>query len=45
MWPPDEAIDVRTRIHVEGLDKAVIDRLGTRLIERAGECERALDGK
>jgi serine/threonine-protein kinase HipA len=42
---PDEANDARTRAQVEGLDKAIIDRLTTRLIERAAECERALAGK
>ena len=41
---PDAANDARTRTQAEGLDKAIIDRL-TRLIERASECERALDGK
>jgi serine/threonine-protein kinase HipA len=40
---PDEANDARKRAQAEGLDKAVIDRLATRLIERAGACERALD--
>jgi serine/threonine-protein kinase HipA len=42
---PDEADDARKRAQAEGLDKAIIDRLATRLIERAGECERALAGK
>ena len=42
---PDEANDARKRAQAEGLDKAVIDRLATRLIERAGACERALDEK
>jgi serine/threonine-protein kinase HipA len=42
---PDEADDARRRAQAEGLDKAIIDRLATRLIERAGACERALDGK
>jgi len=42
---PDESTDVRARAQAEGLDKAIIDRLTARLIERAGECERALDGK
>ena len=42
---PDEADDARTRAQAEGLDKAIIDRLTKRLIERAAECERALAGK
>ena len=42
---PDEANDVRTRARAEGLDKAIIDRLATRLIERAGACERVLAGR
>jgi serine/threonine-protein kinase HipA len=42
---PDEADDARKRAQAEGLDKAIIDRLATRLIERAGECERVLAGK
>ncbi|MEA2894485.1 MAG: serine/threonine-protein kinase HipA [Bradyrhizobium sp.] len=42
---PDEADDARTRAQAEGLDKAIIDRLATRLIERAGECARVLGGK
>jgi serine/threonine-protein kinase HipA len=42
---PDEANDIRTRAQAEGLDKAIIDRLATRLIERAGACERVLAGK
>ena len=42
---PDEAADASARAQAEGLDKAIIDRLTTRLIERAGECERALDTK
>jgi serine/threonine-protein kinase HipA len=42
---PDEAADARMRAHAEGLDKAIIDRLGTRLIERAGACTRALNAK
>jgi serine/threonine-protein kinase HipA len=42
---PDEADDARRRAQAEGLDKAIIDRLAMRLIERAGECERALAGK
>jgi serine/threonine-protein kinase HipA len=42
---PDAANDARRRARAEGLDKAIIDRLTVRLIERAGECEKALDGK
>jgi serine/threonine-protein kinase HipA len=42
---PEEADDARKRAQAEGLDKAIIDRLATRLIERAGECERVLAGK
>jgi serine/threonine-protein kinase HipA len=42
---PDEANDARRRAQVEGLDKTIIDRLATRLIERASECERVLAGK
>lgn len=42
---PDEADDARKRAQAEGLDKAIIDRLATRLIKRAGECERVLAGK
>jgi len=42
---PDEAADARTRAQAEGLDKAIIDRLAKRLIERAAECERVLAGK
>jgi serine/threonine-protein kinase HipA len=42
---PDEAGDARRRAQAEGLDNAIIDRLATRLIERAGECERVLAAK
>ena len=42
---PDEADDARQRAQAEGLDEAIIDRLATRLIERAGHCERLLAGK
>jgi serine/threonine-protein kinase HipA len=42
---PNEADDARRRAQAEGLDKAIIDRLATRLIERAGECEKVLAGK
>jgi serine/threonine-protein kinase HipA len=39
---PDEAADARRRAQAEGLDKAIIDRLATRLIQRAVECARVL---
>jgi len=42
---PDEANGARARAQTEGLDKAIIDRLATRLIERSNECQRTLDGK
>jgi serine/threonine-protein kinase HipA len=42
---PDEADDARKHAQAEGLDKTMVDRLATRLIERAGECERVLAGK
>jgi serine/threonine-protein kinase HipA len=42
---PDETNDVRKRVQTEGLDKAIIDRLASRLIERAGECARVLARK
>jgi serine/threonine-protein kinase HipA len=42
---PDQANDVRTRARAEGLDKTIIDRLATRLIKRADECERVLARK
>ena len=42
---PDAANEARRRADAEGLDAAIIDRLATRLIERADECRRALDGK
>jgi serine/threonine-protein kinase HipA len=42
---PDEANDARKHAQAEGLDRAILDRLATRLIERAGACERALDAK
>jgi hypothetical protein len=42
---PNEAADARKRAQAEGLDKAIIDRMATRLSERAGECERVLAGK
>ena len=42
---PDEANDARARAQAEGLDKTIVNRLATRLIERASECERVLAGK
>jgi serine/threonine-protein kinase HipA len=42
---PDEANRARTRARAEGLDEAIINRLATRLIERANECRRTLDGR
>jgi serine/threonine-protein kinase HipA len=42
---PDEANEARERARAEGLDKAIIDRLAARLIERADECRGMLDGK
>jgi serine/threonine-protein kinase HipA len=41
---PDAANDARKRARADGLDKAIVDRLTTRLIERAGECGKALEG-
>jgi serine/threonine-protein kinase HipA len=41
---PDKVNTVRTRARKEGLDEAIIERLATRLIERAGECGRSLSG-
>jgi serine/threonine-protein kinase HipA len=41
---PDAANDARRRARADGLDKAIVDRLTTRLIERAGECGKALEG-
>jgi serine/threonine-protein kinase HipA len=41
---PDQANDARVHAQAEGLDKAVIDRLATRLIERARECARVVAG-
>jgi serine/threonine-protein kinase HipA len=42
---PDEASAARMRAQAEGLDDAAIDRLTARLIERAHECQRLLEGK
>ena len=41
---PDEVSTARTRAREEGLDEAIIERLATQLIERAGECGRSLSG-
>jgi len=41
---PDEVNTARTRAREEGLDEAIIERLATQLIERAGECGRSLSG-
>jgi serine/threonine-protein kinase HipA len=41
---PDEVSSMRQRARKEGLDEVIIERLATRLIERAGECRRMLDG-
>ena len=41
---PDEASAARLRARAEGLDDAVVGRLTTRLIDRAGECRRLLGG-
>jgi serine/threonine-protein kinase HipA len=40
---PDEANAARARALDEGLKNKIIDRLAARLIERAGECKRALE--
>jgi serine/threonine-protein kinase HipA len=39
---PDEVNDVRARAREEGLNAAIVERLATQLIKRAGECERSL---
>lgn len=39
---PDEAAGLRDRLHGEGLDHEVIDRLADRLAARADSCRRAL---
>src|ERR1700676_2388313 len=39
---PDEVNTARTRAREEGLDEAIIERLATQLIQRAGECGRLL---
>jgi hypothetical protein len=40
---PHEANEVRALVEAEGLDKNIIDRLATRLIERAKDCQRKLE--
>jgi serine/threonine-protein kinase HipA len=42
---PDEASAVRARVRAEGLDRAVVDRLAARLIERADDCRKKLGVK
>ena len=39
---PDEITDARKRAHAEGLDRPIIDRLASRLTDRATECQRLL---
>jgi serine/threonine-protein kinase HipA len=41
---PDAVNAARARAHEEGLDNAIIERLATQLIERAGTCQRTLSG-
>jgi len=41
---PDAVNAARARAHQEGLDNAIIERLATQLIERAGTCQRTLSG-
>lgn len=41
---PDEVNAARTRACEEGLNAAIVERLATQLIERAGECGRSLSG-
>ena len=38
----DEISDVQKRALEEGLEHAIVDRLATRLTERAKECQRLL---
>jgi serine/threonine-protein kinase HipA len=40
---PDEVNAVRARAREEGLKEAIIERLATQLVKRAGECQRALE--
>jgi hypothetical protein len=39
---PDEANAAQARAREEGLAKAIVERLVTQLIERAGDCARLL---
>jgi serine/threonine-protein kinase HipA len=39
---PDEVSNARKQARGQGLKEAVVDRLAAKLIDRAGECERAL---
>jgi serine/threonine-protein kinase HipA len=41
---PDEVNAARARAREEGLDEAIIERLATQLVQRAGECQRVLGG-
>ena len=41
---PDEVNAARARAREEGLKKAIVERLATQLIERAGQCQRSLNG-
>jgi serine/threonine-protein kinase HipA len=41
---PDEVNAARARAREEGLDEAIIERLATQLVQRAGECQRLLGG-
>jgi serine/threonine-protein kinase HipA len=41
---PDEVNAARARAREEGLDEAIVERLATQLVQRAGECQRVLGG-
>ena len=41
---PDEVKIARETARKEGLDEAIVQRLATQLIERAGQCGRLLNG-
>jgi serine/threonine-protein kinase HipA len=41
---PDAVSAARARAREEGLDEAIIERLATQLVQRAGECQRMLGG-
>jgi len=41
---PDEVNAARSHAREEGLDDAIIERLATQLVKRAGECRRMLGG-